>query len=222
MKGLIILIILGLLSSAGVYAYKEITKTEAQKYDERLAQLQDEVDKATKERQDEELRKIKLQELQNPEIINNKLSEVGKLIVLEGSTQYSDIIKESNFWGSKELDVVLTYNFAIAIDLNQIVVSRFYDKTAVLQIPKDKLLLDYVELNMDETKIQGTKTWFNKEYKPEDVRLILDNAQETTTEELNKNRELFDDALENLKYQLREFVLQLNYDDVVFEEVISE
>jgi hypothetical protein len=184
--------------------------------DSKINELQDLIDKNKSDEQVEQIRKLKLQQLQNPEIINKELTKVGKLLVYQGTTEYSDIIKESNFWGSKTLDLHLYYNFGISIELQKIIVDRFYDKTVVLNIPKQELQLEYIEMDTTKSKVNGEKKWFNSNYKPDEVDMILVNAQEKTRNTIINDKDSFDTAADNLKAYLKDFVLKLGYDDVIF------
>ena len=59
-----------------------------------LNDLQAKIDTYKQKEQEEKIRKIELQQLQDPEIINTNLANVGKLLVYEGTIQYSDIIRK--------------------------------------------------------------------------------------------------------------------------------
>jgi len=210
----------------GYYQYKITQKPVSEVVDDRLSQSQQKLDEAQskldkiKEQENaEKLRKLELEQLQNPEIINKELLSIGKLITYEGSSQYSDVIKESSWLGSKELDLQLTYNFGIAIDLTKITVEKFYDKTVVLQIPKSELMLDYIEVNTKDTKVIGSKQWFAKNYTPNETKLVLDNAQAKTKEKIESDKDIFNKAMDNLKVSLKDFICKLGYDDVIFDDV---
>jgi hypothetical protein len=219
----IALIIVGFM----IYSdYKATHKTPDQIVDSRLDESQKQLDEANSKldeiKQQEyknTLRKLELAKLQNPEILNKAFEKVGKLTTYEGKSQYSDIIKEKSFWGSKSLDLTLIYNFGIAIDLNTIVVESFFEKTVVLQIPKSELKLQYIEVNTKDTKVISTKTWLAKNYNANDMKLVLDNAQDKTKESIEGSKDIFDKAMESLKESLKEFILKLGYDDVIFNIV---
>jgi len=167
--------------------------------------------------QEDKLRKIRLQQLQNPEIITNELQKVNQLIISEGIVTYTDYIKEGNWFANKSLDISLAYNFGIVMDLNKISV-RFSEETVILTIPKSEVKLKYVELDTENSKIDGEKSWLSKQFVPEDIKGIIDIAQEIVTEKLTNNKEVFNEALVNLKDNLRELVGKLGYQDVIFVE----
>lgn len=179
--------------------------------------LQAQVDKYKLKERDEQLRQIRLQQLQNPEIITNELNNVNKLIVYEGQITYQDYIKEGNWLANKSLSINLKYNFGIAIDLNTIEI-RFIETIPVLTIPKNELKLEYIELDTENSKIDGKRSFFSDQFIPEDVEGIIENAQKALENKIYNNKDIFDNGMVNLKENLREMVLKLEYSDVIFEE----
>jgi hypothetical protein len=182
-------------------------------------ELQAELNKYKEKVQKEELRKIELKKLQNPEIINTELSKVGKLLIYQGKMQYSDIMVESKWWYKKELNLELHYNFGIAIEVYKIVVSRFIDKTVVLQIPVNEIRLEYIELNSDESKHNSERSWWASEYSPAEMDQIYEKAQSDMKYRVENDKGIYQEALVSLKDCLRELLGKVGYEEVVFEEI---
>lgn len=180
--------------------------------------LKDTVNKYRLKEQEEELRKIRLQQLQNPEIITNELSNISHLIVYRGQLTYNDFIKEGNWFANKSMTLNLVFNFGIAIDLKTILVSRFIEDIPVIKIPKNELKLEYVELDAKSSKINGEKTLLSNQFTPEDVKGIIGNAKDSVTNKITNDKSVYYNALINLKSDIRDLVLKLNYRDVIFEE----
>lgn len=215
---LLIMIILGLYYGYQFFHTDSPVNQEAQ-FNDDIANLQGEIDKYKQAEQEEKMRQLELQALQNPDIILDKCKEVGDLIVYEGVSTYEDTIRETSFWGAKNLAVKLIYKFGISYDLSMIQVARFVDRTVYIKLDKAELKLKYIELNTEESKTDGTTEWFESQFKPDDVKMIMDNAQIKTKEKINNSKEDFEKAMESLKNNIRGLVLNLDYDGAEFEEV---
>jgi hypothetical protein len=223
-KFLLVLMILLIMFCIGFCQYKSSPKLysnsdQYQQTDSNTKELQAELDKYIQQEQEDKLHKLKLQTLQNPEIINTEFINVGKLIVYQGKVSYSDCLREKRWYGTKEMNIELKYNFGIGIDISLITVKEFIETTVVLEIPKSELVLEYIELNSKESSINGSKTWFSSNYNSNDVNLVLQDAQSKTRSNIESNKDIFNKAMKNLKVDIRELVLKLGYDDVIVEEV---
>jgi hypothetical protein len=225
MKKLVFIVLLLLVAflSGIYYQFKEThsAKTAEQCFNNNIDTLQKELDNYKKKEQEEKIRKIQLQALQNPEIIITKFKEIGKLKVYEGQWQYSDILREKNWYSSKEVDLKLLFNYGIAIDLQTVLQSniKITGENVIIKIPKKEVKLDYIELDTENTTVTSTKTWLASQYKPEDIRMIFNQARNKTREEIGSNKEVFNKSIDSLKNNLRLVVLALNYKEVIFEEV---
>ena len=117
----IIFLIIGI-----IIGYKGLTFTndklpqsiKENQVDKQINTIQKELDQYKQKEQEEKIRRLRIQQLQNPEIINKELTKVGELTVLKGTTTYSDVLKESNWYSSKELNIDFTFNYGISIDVN--------------------------------------------------------------------------------------------------------
>ena len=217
-----VLIVLFLIAFVGTCLYnvnhKIIAKPETSVVDNRIDEIQAEIDKYKEKEQEEKLRRLRLQQLQNPEIIQGEFQKVGLLITYKGKMTYSDIIRESKWYGKKELHIELKYNIGIGIDLNKIVIDKFVDDVVVIKIPKKELKLQYVELNSGESQINGERTLFQKQYKPEDIETVIENAQGEVIDKINNSNDMFVKSMESLQEVIKELVLKLGYSDVIFTE----
>jgi len=213
----------------GYYDYKtDTSKTQSNtpqtqvindinKLQSTIDNLQTQVNKYKLQEQDKQLRQIRLQQLQNPEVIMNELSTTNKLLVYECKITYNDYIKEGNWLANKSLSISLKYNIGIAIDLNLIEI-RFVEATPVLTIPKDGLQLEYIELDTENSKIDGDRSFFSSQFVPEDIKGVIEMAQKTLENRVCNNKDLFDKSMVSLKENLRELIIRLGYEDCVIEE----
>jgi hypothetical protein len=217
---IILMFILGYLD------YKQETQTTPQQQvtndtkdlQNQIKDLENTVNTYKLKAQEDKLRKIRLQQLQSPEIIVSELQKTNELIVYTGVFTYNDYIKEGSWFANKSLDITLTYNFGIVIDMNTVTVSGFADEIPILMIPKDEVKLKYVELDTANSKIDGKKSFFSKQFLPEDIKGLAELAQESVTDKINNDKEIFDSAFFTLKENLKDLILKLGYSDVIFVE----
>jgi len=166
--------------------------------------------------QEEKERQEKIKKLQNPEIITKELEKINEWNTFRGTEPYNDVKIHKGFLNSKKLELKLLYEFKIGIDLNSIVVDEFIEDIVVLKIPKDSLQVKSIQLLTEQSYVNGEKSLLAKQYKPEEVKVILDNAQNETVEKINANDEYFVKAEESLRENLEKLVLKLGYKKVIF------
>lgn len=199
---------------------KVITKVETKisKEDEkRMKELEEELRQKKEKEYEEELRRIKLEKLQNPEIINAEMESVGKLVVYKGKANYSNTFDESKFLRPKKISVNLQYKFGISMDLKNIVVSEFIEDVVVLKIHKDQLEIEYVELDEESIEVSEEVKLLAKEYTKEDLNKILTIGKSATLGRIQGNKDIHDKAIESLKNNVQEMVMQLGYRKVIVE-----
>jgi len=118
-----------------------------------------------------------LKKLSNPEYVQGALRKVGKLTTLEGSYKYSTNIKENGLYGYltlREMTLDLDYDYGICMDLQYIRVRTVLDKIIVIQIPKEKLQLQYIQMNTQNSKIfDGKKFIFADQFPPSEVQAVI-------------------------------------------------
>jgi hypothetical protein len=215
-KGFIVFILVITLFCVGWYIGNN-SKDNSTEINQRISAIQGELDKYKNQEQQEKVRELELQALQNPQVVIDQFKKVGKLITYEGKASYEDVIKEDTFWGSRQLTLDLKYNFGISMDLSKVEVINVSNRLVTLQIPKDKLLLEYLELNPELSKVKSKKTWFLSDFMPTEVKYILSNAYIITKNRIISTKGIFDMAYTNLQDNLTSLMHELGYDKVEFE-----
>lgn len=223
-KGLISFIVVAMLFFAGLYIgsnAKDLdllnTKDNKEIY-KRLNSIQSELDKYKAKDTQEKVRELELKALQDPQIIIDQLHKVGKLIVYEGKASYEDIIIEKTFWTSRQLTIDLKYNFGVSMDLTNVNVISIAEKSVILDIPNNKLTLEYLELNPELSRVQSKKSLFAFHFMPEDVKYIFQNAYTITKNRIKATKGIQDVAYECLKENLTNIIHRLGYSEVKFQE----
>lgn len=206
MKKLTCILILGAFISANVYC--------------KVNDLS--VPKITNTVEKEHIRIEKLDLLQTREYAQKALKDIGRLNVLEGKYHYSNQITDKGFMDLtiRQMTLDMEYRFGIGIDLQYVNVRSVFDRIVVLQIPKDKLDLQYIEMDNKNSKIiNDNKMFLVSDFKPSEVEILLEESQYNVAGKINSDDKLFDEALVNLKGELEKFVKRLGYEEVVFEVV---
>jgi hypothetical protein len=215
LKVLVITFIISLVIS--FYLVEKYCNSEST-FSHQISDIKLQLNKYKEQEQQEKIRAFELQVLQDPQIIISELNQVGKLIVYEGQSNYEDYIVESNFWGSRTINLNLKYNFGISIELSRIKVKEIYNKTVILNIPKQEFKIEYVELD-NKSKLESNKEWFISQYQPEDIKIIFNQANDKVRWKILNDKSIFEKSYESLENNLRELVLKLGYEDVKFEEI---
>jgi len=218
----IIFLIIGI-----IIGYKGLTFTndklpqsiKENQVDKQINTIQKELDQYKQKEQEEKIRRLRIQQLQNPEIINKELAKTGELIIFTGITTYNDNIKESNWYSSKSLDINYVFNFGISIDLNDIKINKFIEDSVIIDIPSSRLHIQYVELDTSKSKLLSSKTVLSKQFTPEDINIINQNSQKDITNKINNSKDIFDQSLTSLKDNLKELISKLGYKNIVFNEI---
>jgi len=221
LKRKLVIAFLLMMFAVGLYiSYQNNHKTNTvdSTQDTRLSELQTELDKYKQKEQNDKIRKLELLKLQKPEIILNRLEQVGKLIVYEGTYIYSECVRENNWYSNKDITLELKYNFGIGIDLGKITMDQFIDDKVVLNLPVKDIIVQYIELD-NSSKIVSNKTFLATQYKPEEVKLLLDDAHDKVKESINNNKNIFDAGIGSLKVDLTNLIVKLGYSEVLFNEI---
>jgi hypothetical protein len=159
-----------------------------------------------------------LARLSNPQIIAKELSKVGKLITYESKVGYTDKVSEKSFWGTKTVHIDLTFRFGISFELSKLKVAEIIDDMAIIQIPMDAAILEYIEI-VDEVIINGEKSLLVDHFTPDETSAIIVNAQRKTVERIENTDEIYTEAVRQLKVCLTELIGKLGYKRVVFDTV---
>lgn len=176
-----------------------------------------ELQKYKQQEQEEKLRKQKIKAMQQPEIITKEMSKVGELITYKGKIEYNDIVSKKSIFKDSSLNIHITYEFGFGIDLNEILVSEFIEDAVVIQIPKSKVELKYIEIIEDSNK--EVKTFLGKEFSSEEMNQVIMKAQVITSERLNNSLECKNKAIEGVKDNLEKMILKIGYRKIIFEQV---
>jgi hypothetical protein len=159
-----------------------------------------------------------LERLSNPQIIAKELSKTGKIVTYESKVGYTDTVSEKSFWGTKTVYIDMTFRFGISFELKKLKVAEIIDDMAVIQIPMDAAVLDYIEI-VDEVKVNGEKSTFVGNFTPDETSAIMVNAQTETIKRIENTDEIYQEATRQLKECLTELIQKLGYKRIVFETI---
>jgi hypothetical protein len=161
----------------------------------------------------------RLARLQNPDLILSELEGVGKLITYQGKVSYADSITQKGFLNKRNIDIALMYRFGIGIELNTISISAIEGDTVTINIPRQELKIQYIELLTEESTINSQKSMFAQQFKPKEIEYIYEKSQEVCLYKVNESVELFDKAYESLVENLESLIKEIGYSEVYIEEV---
>ena len=163
-----------------------------------------------------------LRKLQNPTIIQNEFKKSGKVISLDGSYKYiSKISNKDKIFDKfilREITLDFEYNYGIGINsLEYIKVNKIENGVAYISIPKNRIQLIYIEQNMQNSKITDGNTMFMfDQFSPSDTQILSAQAQQNVVNAIGKDKKLFNDAMVNLQEDIEGLILDLGYEQVVF------
>jgi hypothetical protein len=165
-----------------------------------------------------------LKKMQDPTIIRSELKRVGKLIATEGRYKYfSNIVNKDKFFNNftlREITLDFEYAFQIGIDLKYIEVNKIEDKTAYITIPKNRIQLQSITMNIQNSKIiDGNKMFLVDQFSPSDVGVLVNQSTQNVVNKIEADKGLFDKAFLNLQDELEGLILGLEYKQVIFEEI---
>ena len=215
-KPIIVLTILGTLFATNIYLkYHNLSVPKPVTTQQNQLQLGDDYQK-------EQSRLEYLKKLNNPEYVQGTLRKTGKLTVLEGDYKYKSVVTDKGFMDLtlKEMTLDLYYEYGLGINLEYIKVKNILNKTIVIQIPKNRLQLMYIQMNSQNSKIvDGKKMILVSQFKPSDIELLIENSQQDVVNRIGADSKVFNEAMSNLKSELEGLILKMGYDKVLFEIV---
>jgi len=219
MKKYIILLIVGALIATHYSKINDLSASTNSKnvqiQQNQLGDYQKEIDRA------EELRK-----LQDPTIIRSELKRVGKLITLEGRYNYfSHIDTKDKFFNKftlREITLDFEYAFQIGCDLQYIKVVRVDNKIVYIDIPKNRIQLQSITMNIQNSKItDGKKMFLIDQFAPSEVGILVNQSTQNVVNKIGADAKIFDSALYNLQDELEKMIKGLGYyETVVFDEIV--
>jgi len=216
MKKSIILLVATTIITANIYLKyhnlsvpKPITTEQSQLGDSKSHQKQ--IDRANE-----------LKKMQDPTLIQNEFKKSGKVISLDGSYKYiSKISNKDKIFDKfilREITLDFEYNYGIGINsLEYIKVNKIENGVAYISIPKNRIQLIYIEQNMQNSKITDGNTMFMfDQFSPSDTQILSAQAQQNVVNAIGKDKKLFNDAMVNLQEDIEGLILDLGYEQVVF------
>ena len=172
----------------------------------------------------EQNKMAELKKMQNPTIIRSELKRVGKLIVLEGRYKYfNNITNKDKFFNKftlREITLDFEYAFQLGCNLQYIKISKIDGKNVYISIPKNRIQLQSITMNIQNSKIiDGKKMFMVDQFSPSDVGVLVNQSTQNVVNKIGADKGLFDKSLLNLQDELEGLIKGLGYDDVVFDEV---
>lgn len=164
-------------------------------------------------------RKKESKRLQDQIIIRDKINKIGILTTLEGTYKYNNKITDKGIFDLtiREMTLDFVYKFGMGINTEDIKATKVDGDTVYINIPKDKIKLQYIEINSESRIVDGKKMFLVSDFKPSDVEELLEESQYVVVGKINCDDKLFDEALVNLKSELEKLVGSMGFENVVFE-----
>ena len=173
----------------------------------------------------EQNRIAELKKMQDPTIIQNEIRKVGEITSLKGKYKYlSKISNKDKIFDKftlREITLDFEYNYGIGVNsLEYIKVLNIEDGKVYISIPKNRIQLIYIEQNMQNSKIIDGNTMFMfDQFSPSDTQILSAQAQQNVVNAIGKDKKLFDNAMVNLQEDIEGLVLDLGYEQVVFNVI---
>jgi len=216
MKKYIILLIVGALIATH---YSKVNDLSASANSKNVQIQQNQLGEYQKEKdREEELRK-----LQDPTIIRDKINKVGKLTSLEGNYKYWSKITDKGLFDLtlREITLDFSFKFGIGISMEYINVYKVDGTTVFVKIPRNRMQLQYIQMNPDSKIIDGKKMLLVSQFKPSDVEVLIEQSQQNVVNKIGVDSKLFDSALYNLQDELEKLIKGLgHYETVIFDEIV--
>jgi len=216
MKKYIILLIVGALIATH---YSKVNNLSASANSKNVQIQQNQLGEYQKEKdREEELRK-----LQDPTIIRDKINKVGKLTSLEGNYKYWSKITDKGLFDLtlREITLDFSFKFGIGISMEYINVYKVEGTTVFVKIPRNRMQLQYIQMNPDSKIIDGKKMLLVSQFKPSDVEVLIEQSQQNVVNKIGVDSKLFDSALYNLQDELEKLIKGLgHYETVIFDEIV--
>ena len=216
MKKYIILLIVGALIATH---YSKVNDLSASANSKNVQIQQNQLGEYQKEKEREE----ELKKLQDPTIIRDKINKVGKLTSLEGNYKYWSKITDKGLFDLtlREITLDFSFKFGIGISMEYINVYKVDGTTVFVKIPRNRMQLQYIQMNPDSKIIDGKKMLLVSQFKPSDVEVLIEQSQQNVVNKIGVDSKLFDSALYNLQDELEKLIKGLgHYETVIFDEIV--
>ena len=216
MKKYIILLIVGALIATH---YSKVNNLSASANSKNVQIQQNQLGEYQKEKdREEELRK-----LQDPTIIRDKINKVGKLTSLEGNYKYWSKITDKGLFDLtlREITLDFSFKFGIGISMEYINVYKVEGTTVFVKIPRNRMQLQYIQMNPESKIINDKKMLLVSQFKPSDVEVLIEQSQQNVVNKIGADAKIFDSALYNLQDELEKLIKGLGYyETVIFDEIV--
>ena len=216
MKKYIILLIVGALIATH---YSKVNDLSASANSKNVQIQQNQLGEYQKEKE----RAEELKKLQDPTIIRDKINKVGKLTSLEGNYKYWSKITDKGLFDLtlREITLDFSFKFGIGISMEYINVYKVEGTTVFVKIPRNRMQLQYIQMNPDSKIIDGKKMLLVSQFKPSDVEVLIEQSQQNVVNKIGVDSKLFDSALYNLQDELEKLIKGLGYyETVIFDEIV--
>jgi len=215
MKKYIVLLIVGALIATH---YSKVNDLSASANSKNVQIQQNQLGEYQKEKE----RTEELKKLQDPTIIRDKINKVGKLTSLEGNYKYWSKITDKGLFDLtlREITLDFSFKFGIGISMEYINVYKVDGTTVFVKIPRNRMQLQYIQMNPDSKIIDGKKMLLVSQFKPSDVEVLIEQSQQNVVNKIGADAKIFDSALYNLQDELEKLIKGLGYyETVIFDEV---
>ena len=216
MKKYLILLIVGALIATH---YSKVNDLSASANSKNVQIQQNQLGEYQKEKE----RAEELKKLQDPTIIRDKINKVGKLTSLEGNYKYWSKITDKGLFDLtlREITLDFSFKFGIGISMEYINVYKVEGTTVFVKIPRNRMQLQYIQMNPDSKIIDGKKMLLVSQFKPSDVEVLIEQSQQNVVNKIGVDTKLFDSALYNLQDELEKLIKGLGYyETVIFDEIV--
>ena len=93
--------------------------------------------------------------------------------------------------------------------------------TVFVKIPRNRMQLQYIQMNPDSKIIDGKKMLLVSQFKPSDVEVLIEQSQQNVVNKIGVDAKIFDSALYNLQDELEKLIKGLGYyETVIFDEIV--
>lgn len=160
-------------------------------------------------------REEQLKRLQDPTILQTQLNKVGKVTSLCGNYNYFSKIEDKdglfNKFVLRDMTLEFNYSFGIGTDLSNIRVTDIKGTTVYLDVPRNKMKLQYIEMNPESKITDSHKVILVSQFSPQDIETVTEQSQQNVVDKINSDNGLFDKAQVNLEDDIKNLVLNFGY-----------
>lgn len=133
-------------------------------------------------------------------IVNTKLNEVGRTIVLDNeddkeNTNYLGTYKDGKWLTERELGYNIEYKFGISCDFSNGELVGFVEGNPIIKLPKSSIEIEYIDIVNDSLEFPEKEKdigLFAKDFDEDDTKKILLMAKKNIEELIHNDREYFD------------------------------